>query len=147
MDKELFLRRCILLLEAYKKGWLGQTKMPEDVHPHFTGTDEKLAYFTLPMALNYQRNSYALWEAALKTWNDISTKDVFDVARSRVMPFETLQAKLLKHKLALQPTKHTQTWQRISQTIVENWGSISKLVLVSNNDFLVLKFFITGILS
>lgn len=43
--------------------------MPEDSNPNFS-SDEiemRLAYFTLPMALNYQRDSYKLWESVLKT--------------------------------------------------------------------------------
>lgn len=35
-------------------------KMPEDSHPEFQTQEERLCYFTLPMALNYQRNSYTL---------------------------------------------------------------------------------------
>jgi hypothetical protein len=40
--------------------------MPEDTHPVFHGADKKLTYFTLPMALNYQRNRYALAIAILE---------------------------------------------------------------------------------
>jgi hypothetical protein len=48
------------LLKAYKEGYLGQTVMPEDSHPTFKNKEERLSYFSLPMALNYQRNSYTL---------------------------------------------------------------------------------------
>jgi hypothetical protein len=74
--------KCRLLLEAFKSGKLGQTVMPEDSNPGFSDRDAELriAYFTLPMALNYQRNSYKLWEAALKTYKDPKTRFVFDVA-------------------------------------------------------------------
>ncbi len=35
--------------------------MPEDSNPgNFANAEERLVYFTLPMALNYQRNSYSL---------------------------------------------------------------------------------------
>jgi hypothetical protein len=48
--------------------------MPEDVHPDFGGNQEtRLVFFTLPMALNYQRNSYKLREAATQAYNDAST--------------------------------------------------------------------------
>jgi len=80
MDKVL-VKKCQKILVAYKNGNLGQTVMPEDSNPKFSDkeSENRLAYFTLPMALNYQRDSYKLWENALKTWQDEETRDVFDV--------------------------------------------------------------------
>lgn len=98
--------------------------MPEDAHPDFSWQEERLVYFTLPMALNYQRNSYALRQGALAAYNDPETRRLFDMEKSAKASTEELQAALLKHKVALQPNKHTATWQKISQTIYENWGSI-----------------------
>ena len=41
--------------------------MPKDANQHFEKkSKENYLYFTLPMALNYQRNSYTLWESALR---------------------------------------------------------------------------------
>jgi hypothetical protein len=38
-------------------------KMPEDSKPKvFDSFEEKLVYFTLPMSINYRRDSYKLWE-------------------------------------------------------------------------------------
>jgi len=105
-------------------------KMPEDEHPDFSASEqeEKLCYFTLPMALNYQRNSYKLRESALKSWKDSTTRDIFDVQNIAKMSEEELREKLLKHKVALQPNKHIQkpnkhiqTWKTISHTIAEHW--------------------------
>jgi hypothetical protein len=53
------------------------------VHPDFGGDEEKrLVFFTLPMALNYQRNSYKLREAATQTYEDTETARVFDITQS-----------------------------------------------------------------
>jgi hypothetical protein len=132
---------CRILLNAYKTGKLGQTKMPEDSNPGFDDVDSelKLAYFTLPMALNYQRDSYKLWESALKTYNDPETKIVFDIGKVSLMDSFELQRLLTKHKLALQPNKHINTWQTISRTIYSNFGSFINLFNESNNDYLKLK--------
>jgi hypothetical protein len=127
------------LLTAYQEGKLGDTTMPEDTHPKFNSREEKLLYFTLPMALNYQRNSYKLWESALATWNDKITKEVFNLESVITTDIEILRKKLLKHRLALQPNKHIDTWLRISQTIYKNWGTIEKLLEDCNYDFLELK--------
>jgi len=73
------------------------------------------------MALNYQRNSYTLRESVLKTYLDLDTKDIFDIEKSSEMREDKLRRKLLKYKIALQPNKHIQTWQRIAKTVDNNW--------------------------
>lgn len=135
------VENCNLLLKAYKDGLLGQTIMPEDAHPEFSKTDieSRLSYFTLPMSLNYQRDSYKLWEAALKTYADVETKKVFDIKWAASADQEDVRILLLKYKVALQPNKHINTWQKISQTVFKNWGSFDGLFKIANYDFLKLK--------
>lgn len=126
MEKEKIINKCKELLEAYKSGELGQTKMPEESHPDF-GTispEERLSYFTLPMALNYQRDSYKMWEAALATFNDKNTAWAFNAAKSATATKEELQKSLLKHRLAMQPNKHTETWQTICKTVDTEFGGL-----------------------
>ena len=132
-------RKSLDLHTAYQKGLLGDQTMPEDTHPDFSNQEERLVFFTLPMALNYQRNSYKLWEAATATFNDIETKNIFSTKRSSEMSREDLRRLLLKHKLALQPNKHTDTWTSIGNTISQNWGSISELLQAADYDFLQLQ--------
>lgn len=140
-DNQKIIENCRILLEAYKTGKLGQTRMPENSNPGFNESEQelRLAYFTLPMALNYQRNSYKLWESALKTYQDKETKDVFDIIKVSQMDFDKLKSALLKYKLALQPNKHTITWQTIAKTINSNFGSFSNLIKKSDKDYLKLK--------
>ncbi|MDD5731955.1 MAG: hypothetical protein PHU42_03635 [Patescibacteria group bacterium] len=140
-DKKIIISNCQKLLSAYKSGLLGQTVMPEDSSPDFSSLDKeiRLVYFTLPMALNYQRDSYKLWQSALKTFNDPETKSVFDIEKVSKMSSEELREKLLKYKLALQPNKHINTWQTISKTVYDNWGSFSNLIDSLDNDFLKIK--------
>ena len=131
--------QCNKLLKAYKRGELGFMKMPEDSHPNFSNEDERLTYFTLPMSLNYQRDSYKLWESALKTYNDKETKLVFNIKSSANMPEEQLKEFLLKYKVAMQPNKHIATWKKISTTIFSNWKSIKGLLEYANYDYLKLR--------
>lgn len=139
MDKELILTKVRKLLDLYSSGKLGDTTMPEDTHPVLNNQEDKLLYYTLPMALNYQRNSYKLWESAKQTWEDETTKQVFDIKWVYEHSEAELREKLLKYKLALQPNKHTDTWKRISETIYRNWRSIPELIECSEKDFLYLK--------
>jgi hypothetical protein len=144
-EQEL-IKNCRRLLLAYKTGELGNTVMPEDSNPGFSKNEqeERWSYFTLPMALNYQRDSYKLWQSALATWQDAQTRSVFSVQLSGGMPVEELRAKLLQYKIALQPNKHVATWQKIAQTITNNWGSINGLIEAADNDYLKLRDIIQG---
>ncbi len=145
MTKEKLIQNCQKLLEAYKNGDLGQTIMPEDSSPKFKKGDEELryTYFSLPMALNYQRDSYTLWKSALKTFEDRETSFVFDVRKVAKSSEGVVRKALTKHKLALQPNKHIQTWITIARTISENWGSFTKTFKATNGDFLLLKDMVT----
>ena len=85
--------------------------MPEDKNPHFEKSSlENHLYFTLPMALNYQRNSYTLWKSANKTYEDESTRFVFDPKECLNHSFEEVQFALKKYKIALQKQKQTEIW-------------------------------------
>jgi len=140
-SKKEIVSKCKVLLDAYHSGKLGYTKMPEDSSPEFSEDDEetRLVYFTLPMSLNYQRDSYKLWESVLKTFNDSETRTVFNIKSSANLSEEKLREYLIKYKIALQPNKHIATWQKISKTISENWGSISNLLKSADYDFLKLR--------
>lgn len=132
-------------MDAFKSGKLGQTVMPEDSNPGLTSmdTESRIAYFTLPMALNYQRDSYKLWEAALKTYNDPETRFVFDVSKVVQVSEEKLRSALMKYKVALQPNKHIHSWHTIAKAIHEHWGTFKEFFFASEHDFIKLKQLIT----
>ncbi|MEI0735990.1 hypothetical protein VQ056_03825 [Paenibacillus sp. JTLBN-2024] len=84
-SRDDILRDITELILLHQQGKLGGEKMPEDEHPPLEPSSAaNYHYFTLPMALNYQRNSYALWESAHRTFNDPDTMDVFDPAAAAV---------------------------------------------------------------
>jgi len=141
MPPEAIIKVCNNLISAYKSGKLGQTVMPEDSNPGFSEREREmcLAYFTLPMALNYQRDSYKLWQAALKTFQDEKTRFVFDVTKVSKATEEEVRKALIKHKLALQPNKHINTWRTIAKTVKDNWGTFENFIASTNEDFLNLK--------
>lgn len=136
-----FIPFCRDLLNAKADGRLGDCVMPEDTNPGFSAVEQerRLSYFTLPMALNYQRDSYKLWQAACQTYQDLGTADVFDIAKAVTMPIEDLRSKLQKHRLALQPNKHIATWRTISGTVADNWRTLSGLFEATDHDFLRLR--------
>lgn len=141
MEKEQILNRCHKLLDAYKQWLLGYMKMPEDSSPSFTKDEleSRLVYFTLPMSLNYQRDSYKLWESVLNSYNDPVIQKVFDIEFSAQVSQEELRSLLMHYKIALQPNKHIATWQKIAQTIYTNRWTLTDLLTHVDYDFLELK--------
>lgn len=88
------------LIDAHKHGLLGGEKMPEDENPDLEkSSKENFMYFTLPMSLNYQRNSYVLWECANKMYKEVP--EFFDSKIVCEMPDEILQDILVKYRVAL----------------------------------------------
>ena len=144
MNKEKILKKVDILYMMWKKGELGGEVMPEDENPHFEkDSKENYLYFTLPMALNYQRNSYTLWESANKTYQDEETRFVFDPKICLEKSFEEVQYALTKYKVALQKQKQTEIWLALCNTIVELYdGDIRKLFDELDNDVDKIRDFI-----
>lgn len=123
------------LLNAYKNGLLGGEKMPEDENPGlFKSSKENYMYFTLPMALNYQRNSYVLWECANRMYRDPKAKDAFDSKKVSDMPAELLRKYLVEYKVALQPNKQPLIWKKICETIERKLGGDIRNLFAMNQN-------------
>jgi hypothetical protein len=121
-----------LIKGAYEKGLFGGTE--HEVYPELDRQSlEWRMYFTLPCALNYQRKSEGLWRAALATYNDPETAFVFQCAETS-RGLSAFRGALTRHKLALQPEKHTSIWYRISKTLDEDFGG-DPLNLFARFDF------------
>lgn len=136
MNNDVILENVEKLIKMYKEGLLGGEVMPEDCNPGLGKSSiENYNFFTLPMALNYQRNSYKLWESANATWNDKETKFVFDTNLVAGKTFEEVQKALVKYKVALQANKQTEIWIKLCSTINELFcGDIRILFKLNNYD-------------
>ncbi len=117
------LDRVKELLAHYEQGRI-PTLAQHEVNPGLpTGSRENYLYFTLPVCINFQRSSPAMWASALKTWQDKSTRYLFFPEKLQNTPIERVRADLLKHKLALQPNKHTLIWTTIANTFHTHYHS------------------------
>ncbi len=124
------LTDTLTLHAMWKRGALGGAVMPEDAHPRLDRSSEALGrYFTLGMALNYQRSSYSLWAACTAAFEDPQTGWVFDPARVAEASDEALRAALLKHRVALQPNRHPQIWRRNAQGLLRHAGGSVRTLL------------------
>jgi len=138
-NQEEILTKVYNLCKAYREGILGGEKMPEDENPHLDkASRENYLYFTLPMALNYQRNSYVLWECANRMYADEAARRMFDSKAVCNMEEEILRDYLVKYKVALQPNKQPIIWKTLCETIEHTLdGDIRNLFI--RNDFSVKK--------
>ena len=133
MNKNEILKNIEKLYKMYKKGELGGE----------LSSNENYLYFTLPMALNYQRNSYKLWESANKTYLDKETSFVFNPKEVVKRSFEEVQYALTKYKEELQKQKQTEIWISLCNTFNELFdGDIRKLFNTMSNDVDKIRNFI-----
>ena len=138
-NQEEIHKKVYNLCKAHRDGLLGGEKMPEDENPHLDkASKENYLYFTLPMALNYQRNSYVLWECANRMYADRVARAVFDSKEVCKMEEAILRDILVKYKVALQPNKQPIIWKTLCETIEHTLdGDIRNLFV--RNDFSVKK--------
>jgi len=118
--------------KLYQLFLAGAVKGPEkhEVNPGLPrGSRENYLYFTLPCCINFQRNSPALWQSALDTYQDPSTNYVFFPEQLVEKEKEEVQRDLAKHKLALQPNKHSSIWINICHTLASYYKNDPKEVL------------------
>lgn len=115
--QEELLVKIRQLVEFYQQGFIPRLAHHE-VNPGLEkDSRENYLYFTLPVVLNFQRSSPALWKSALATYEDPETNYLFFPEETISKPRNKIQQDLLKHKLALQPNKHTDIWSSISSAL------------------------------
>ncbi len=112
------------LVEMHKEGLLGGEIMPEDALVGVVPEEKLPDVITLGMALNYQRNSYTLWENVAKAYLDANHSWVFNLDTVEAATLEDLRISLTAHKVALQPNKHVDIWSKIARSLRENGGAI-----------------------
>ena len=134
MFKGEVLDKVDQLIQLHIDGKLGGDKMPEDENPSLPKSSlDNYLYFTLPMSLNYQRNSYVLWECANKSFLDNDTKDIFFPELVLKMSDDELRYKLTKHKVALQPNKQPVIWRRLCNTFVTKFHGDLRIFFYEND--------------
>ncbi|QQR93465.1 hypothetical protein IPJ91_03385 [bacterium] len=110
-----------------------------EVHPNLDISDRlNYTYFTFPVALNFQRNSPALWKAALDTFEDTATNYLFYPEKVVETDIEKVRIDLRKHKLSLQPNKHTDIWIKLAKTFRDKFEDDPR-IFFKKYDFDVVK--------
>lgn len=120
MSCDQFLKNVKTLINMHAQGHLGGETMPEDVLIETVKQQDLLEVLTLSMALNYQRNSYTLWQAVVKAYHDEKTKWIFHPKTVASSDIAILREALLLHRVGLQPNRHPEIWHRVAQGIVRS---------------------------
>ncbi len=74
-----------------------------------------------------------MWASALKTYEDETTRYVFFPEKLAETPLEKIRADLGKHRLAVQPNKHTLIWTTIAQTFHDHYNDDPRRLLAEAN--------------
>ena len=144
-DAEAILSDVCILMELHKAGMLGGEVMPEDALVGHVPKEALPEVITLGMSLNFQRNSYRLWESVAATYVDSATRWIFDVDRVAHASLDDLRASLLQYKVGLQPNKHTEIWSRVASGIHRHGEcSVVKLVESCERDIVRLRSRVQG---
>jgi hypothetical protein len=104
----------------HSEGLLGGEVMPEDALIGVVPADELLNVLTLGMSLNYQRNSYTLWQSIAQAYLDNSSRWIFNPFVKSVRELDDLRNVLLYHRVALQPNRHPEIWKSVSKGITQS---------------------------
>lgn len=121
------------LLDLYNQGDI-PTLAQHEVNPGLPrGSRENYLYFTLPVSINFQRSSPALWASALKTYEDEATRYLFLPEAVTLAPVEKVREDLVRHKLALQPNRHTLIWTTIARTLHEHYDNDVRNIIAEAN--------------
>ncbi|MEO3946361.1 hypothetical protein [Gorillibacterium sp. CAU 1737] len=141
MASTIFLDKVQALLHLHKQGYLGGEVMPEDALRGIVPEKDLSNVLTLAMALNYQRDAYALWRAVAQAYQDEEIRWVFTPRTASAAGLEELRSSLLRHRVALQPNRHPDSWRRVAEGIVQASaaGDVAGMLEAADGDIAVLK--------
>lgn len=123
------LERVKKLVSLFEQGFI-PTLAQHEVNPGLPpDSRENYLYFTLPVCINFQRSSPAMWASALATYNDPATNYVFFPEKLASVSIEKIRADLTKHKLALQPNKHVLIWTTIAKTLHDFYNDDARQII------------------
>ncbi|MEI4828626.1 hypothetical protein WAX78_04060 [Bacillus sp. FJAT-53711] len=135
MIHKSFLQNVNLLIQMHAEGLLGGEVMPEDALIGIVPEDELPNVLTLGMSLNYQRNSYTLWQSIAQAYLDDNSRWIFNPHAVSNKDLEDLRHVLLHYRVALQPNRHPEIWKRVSRGIVQSSPKGDVLGLIESVQF------------
>lgn len=101
----------------------GRTGMPEDILPKgmVRGSIDHRMFITLTVSIDYQRDAPALWESSRRTYDDSTTRYLFDPKSLHETPMKMIIADMQKHGLSRKPRKDAHIWKTVGVTFYKKW--------------------------
>jgi hypothetical protein len=125
-----------LLYDSFSHGGIhGNTVMPEDILPPGVkrGSLEHLLFITLTVAIDYQRDATALWEAARKSYSDGETSYLFKPQAVHETNSKKIIEDMKKHSLSQKPKKDAYIWRTVGVSFHKKWGGDPRNFLADCN--------------
>ncbi|MFD2170880.1 hypothetical protein [Tumebacillus lipolyticus] len=146
MTSNLFINNVKRLVQMHAEGLLGGEVMPEDALLGVVPTDEMANVLTLGMSLNYQRNSYTLWQSIAQAYLDDRSRWIFHPHAASSSDLGDLRNTLLQYRVALQPNRHPDIWQRVAKGIAQSSpsGDVLGMIAAVQSDIATLKSIMQG---
>jgi hypothetical protein len=112
-----------LLFDAFSTTGIHSSKeMPEDVLPDLEfGSLEHILFITLTVSIDYQRDAADLWESGRKTYNDPTTRYLFNPKATSETPLPTIIRDMQKYKLSRKPQKDAVIWSTVGISFYKKW--------------------------
>ena len=129
-----FIENVRRLIAMHRNGLLGGEIMPEDALLKVVPSEHLPDVLTLGMALNYQRNSYKLWESVAATYEDEDCRWVFSPSLTATKTVDEIRPALLQYGVGIQPNRHPEIWKRVAMGIVGSSPSKDVLGLITSVD-------------
>jgi hypothetical protein len=113
-----------------REGIFGFKVTPQHVPPQKAITpEEKLRFVTLTVSLDYLRDSYRLYDAGRKTFDDPETSWVYRPEEADAAGFKRVSKALKRHSLAQREVRDTDTWLQVCRTLIDRFdGSVENLI-------------------
>lgn len=124
IDTDRGSRTAKILQRAFETtGIHGQREMPEDVFPVGVvhGSLEHILFITLTVSIDYQRDADDLWESSRKTFQDMSTRYLFDPKALHENPPRKIVQDMMKYKLSKKPEKDADIWRTVGVSFLKKW--------------------------
>ena len=112
-------------------GIFGEVDMPENLLPIGVsrGSPEHLTFLTLTVAIDYQRDANALWDAGRKTMADPAVAWLYRPEGVAGAPFETIMDALKRHRLSKKHSQDAWIWQSVARTLFRDYGGSVEVLL------------------
>lgn len=101
----------------------GHSDMPEEALPAGIerGSPEHVAFITLTVSIDYQRDAGALWDSSRRSFEDAETRYLFDFRALQNAPLDSVVKDMQRQKLSGKPQKDACIWRAVGTSFASKW--------------------------